>query len=211
MCQLFRYVCNGYQCISNCRFDEITTLASYRPESAAFTFSFNRPKTGRRRQESEDGSAVGGRRAPSAFRSRANHSSAGMNNVRAVSSTRANTFIPEDTVEFIPDLDDVREEDLQGTVASAPAYEIQRMASLKELDEELMQSKPFSVVDGVNLRKLCKFIVPEKQLMEHDELWTWDSLYTEIISSPELGDLIRISKKDAGDPDVDAITSKVPQ
>lgn len=40
------------------------------------------------------------------------------------------------------------------------------MASLKELDAELMQSKPFSVVDGVNLRKLCKFIVPEKLLME---------------------------------------------
>lgn len=90
-----------------------------------------------------------------------------MNNVRSSASvSRSNTFIPEETVEFIPDLDDVNEEDLQMTVASAPAYEIQRMASLKELDAELMQSKPFSVVDGVNLRKLCKFLVPEKLLME---------------------------------------------
>lgn len=137
--------------------DEITTLASYRPESAAFTFSFNRPKTGKRRQESdESGSAVGGRRAPpSAFRSRGNHIAGGggrhdytklfydfnsevvhvsdlnwvkvyvnecsMNHVRAASSTRGNSFITEETVEFIPDLDDVNEEDLQMTVASAPA------------------------------------------------------------------------------------------
>jgi len=190
--------------------DEITTLASYRPESAAFTFSFNRPKTGKsRRQESEEG-AVGGRRAPSAFRNRGNNVG-GSNHVRAMSSTRSNsTFMAEETVEFIPDLDDVNEEDLQMTVASAPAYEVQRMASLKELDAELMQSKPFSVVDGVNLRKLCKFIVPEKQLMEHDEHWTWDSLYTEIVSSPELGELMRMSRKDVVDPDLEAITSKVP-
>lgn len=102
--------------------DEITTLASYRPESAAFTFSFNRPKTGRRKQESEESLATGNRRPPpSAFRSRGNHvAGGGMNHVRAVSSTRSNTFIPEETVEFIPDLDDVNEEDLQMTVASAP-------------------------------------------------------------------------------------------
>jgi len=189
--------------------DEITTLASYRPESAAFTFSFNRPKTGKnRRQDSDEGGAAGGRRAPSAFRSRANNVSGGSNHVRAMSSTRSNTFIAEEPVEFIPDLDDVNEEDLQMTVASAPAYEVQRMASLKELDAELMQSKPFSVVDGVNLRKLCKFIVPGKQLMEHDEHWTWDSLYTEIVSSPELGELMRMSRKDTVDGDLEAITTK---
>jgi len=45
-------------------------------------------------------------------------------------------------------------------------YEIQKMASLKELDAELLQSKPFSVVDGVDLRKLCQFMVPEKDIHE---------------------------------------------
>lgn len=40
------------------------------------------------------------------------------------------------------------------------------MASLKELDAELLQSKPFSVVDGVDLRKLCQFMVPEKDIHE---------------------------------------------
>lgn len=40
------------------------------------------------------------------------------------------------------------------------------MASLSELDAELSQAKALSVVDGVNLRKLCKFLVPEKELSE---------------------------------------------
>lgn len=46
-----------------------------------------------------------------------------MNNVRAVSSTRSNTLVNDmdNGLEFIPDLDDVNEEDLQMTVASAPA------------------------------------------------------------------------------------------
>ncbi len=88
---------------------------------------------------------------------------------------------------YIPDLDEVREDDLTMTVASAPryftciytikkadylivlnvnSYELQRMASLNELDAELSQTKALSVVDGVNLRKLCKFLVPEKELGE---------------------------------------------
>jgi hypothetical protein len=40
------------------------------------------------------------------------------------------------------------------------------MTSLKELDAELLHSKAFSVVNGVDMRKLCKFLVPEKDLIE---------------------------------------------
>jgi len=43
---------------------------------------------------------------------------------------------------------------------------MQKITSLKELDAELLQSKPFVDVNGVDLRKLCKFVVPEKDLVE---------------------------------------------
>jgi len=89
-------------------------------------------------------------------------------------------FAEETLMEYIPDLEDVQEEDLTMTVAAAPEYKIQQIASLKELDAELLQSKPFSTVDGVSLRKLCKFLVPERFLAEDDDFWDWENTYTEI-------------------------------
>ncbi|XP_021946748.1 intraflagellar transport protein 43 homolog [Folsomia candida] len=170
--------------------EEVTTLASYRPESAAFTFTGTRPMTGRMMADSDRGS-VRGIAQPSARPV-----------VRqGLTSSRPRTSFRkfDDSEAYIPDLDEVREDDLTMTVASAPSYELQRIASLTELDAELSQTKALSVVDGVNLRKLCKFIVPEKELVEHDEPWTWDRLYTEIISSPDLNHLVRFQKENESD------------
>jgi len=177
--------------------DDVTTLASYRPESAAFTksFNFNRPRTGRL-DSSERGLFGTGAAPPSARPG------------RQASSRPRSTFRRNDESDsYIPDLEEVREDDLTMTVASAPNYELQRMASLSELDAELSQTKALSVVDGVNLRKLCKFLVPEKELSENDELWTWDRLYTEIISTPELNHLVRFQKKD-NESDYDSLSMK---
>lgn len=66
----------------------------------------------------------------------------------------------------IPDLADVAEEEFTQTVASAPEFEVQRLTSLRELDAELAKNKSFCIVDGVDLRKLARRMVPERKLVE---------------------------------------------
>ena len=43
---------------------------------------------------------------------------------------------------------------------------MQRLTSLRELDAELAKNKSFCVVDGIDLRKLARKMVPERKLIE---------------------------------------------
>jgi hypothetical protein len=91
-------------------------------------------------------------------------------------------FAEVQLMEYIPDLEEFQSEDLTMTVASAPEYKIQQITSLQELDADLVNNKPFSTVDGVSLRKLCKYLTPERFLVENDEFWDWENTFTEISS-----------------------------
>ncbi|QQP50726.1 hypothetical protein FKW44_011841, partial [Caligus rogercresseyi] len=86
----------------------------------------------------------------------------------------------DDVIPIIPDLEDVQEEDLVAQVAEAPNVSVNRVASYKELDNDLLKHAAFATLDDIDLRALTKSMAPESSLKEPDSEWTWDTLFADI-------------------------------
>jgi len=88
----------------------------------------------------------------------------------------------DDDGPLIPDLDDVRDEDMAFTVADAPSVAVNRVATYKELDSDLLKHVAFATLDDIDLRLLTLRMVPESALKEPDEPWHWDVIFAEVSS-----------------------------
>lgn len=86
----------------------------------------------------------------------------------------------EEETLIIPDLDDVRDEDIQQQVADAPSVLVNRVATYKELDNDLLNHVAFATLDDIDLRVLTRCLAPEQALKEPDETWTWDVLFFQV-------------------------------
>lgn len=68
------------------------------------------------------------------------------------------------------------------SVAVPPAV-FQELLSYRELDSDLMRQSAFSMLDNeIDLKILTKSLVREKDLIEPDEPWEMNQLFTEIQS-----------------------------
>ncbi len=79
-------------------------------------------------------------------------------------------------IPVIPDLDDVQDEDLALQVAEAPSVAVNRVATYRELDNDLLRHVAFASLDDIDLRLLTHSLSPEATLREADEQWTWDEV-----------------------------------
>merc|ERR1719384_2748525 len=86
----------------------------------------------------------------------------------------------DDAIPIIPDLDDVRDEDMQLQVADAPSVAVNRGATYKELDSDLLKNVAFATLDDIDLRLLTKCLAPESALKEPDENWNWDVIFAQV-------------------------------
>ena len=86
----------------------------------------------------------------------------------------------DSNIPVIPDLDDVRDEDMAFTVAEAPSVTVNRVATYKELDNDLLKHVAFATLDDVDLKLLTRRMVPENALKEQDEPWPWDVIFAEV-------------------------------
>ena len=86
----------------------------------------------------------------------------------------------EEGIPIIPDLDDVRDEDMAFTVAEAPSVTVNRVATYKELDNDLLKHVAFATLDDIDLKLLTKRMAPEAALKEPDEAWHWDVVFAEV-------------------------------
>ncbi|XP_050721671.1 intraflagellar transport protein 43 homolog A-like [Eriocheir sinensis] len=82
----------------------------------------------------------------------------------------------------IPDLDEVVEEDFTQQIAQAPSVAVNRVATFKELDTDLLRHAAFSTLDDIDLRLLTSCLAPESEVREPDIQWRWDPLFTEVAS-----------------------------
>lgn len=83
----------------------------------------------------------------------------------------------EDDGPLIPDLDDVQDEEMTLQVADAPAVAVNRVATYKELDNDLLKHVAFATLDDIDLRLLTRCLAPEAALKEPDETWHWDQVF----------------------------------
>lgn len=83
----------------------------------------------------------------------------------------------------IPDLDEVDKEDLTSEVAQAPSVNTNEIARFQQLDGDLLKHAALAKLDGLDLRILTKYLSLEEDLREPDVAWTWDVLFTEVVSA----------------------------
>ncbi|XP_034947924.1 intraflagellar transport protein 43 homolog isoform X2 [Chelonus insularis] len=88
----------------------------------------------------------------------------------------------EDDIPIIPDIEEIQEESGFSPIETAISAGINRVTAFKDLDTDLIKNASFAFLDGVNLSLLTEKLYPEKLLDEPDEVWTWDSLFTQVSS-----------------------------
>jgi len=87
----------------------------------------------------------------------------------------------DDAGAAIPDLDKVVEEDMAMAVADAPSVAVNRVATYKELDNDLLKHVAFATLDGdIDLRLLTRCMAPEAALKEPDQPWHWDQVFAQV-------------------------------
>lgn len=88
--------------------------------------------------------------------------------------------LSEDDIPVIPDLDDIQD-DLLNEMAEAPVVSVNRVATYKELNTELLKQGAFAALEDIDLSILAKCLQNESALHEPDDvIWTWEHLFTEV-------------------------------
>nr|CAD7571062.1 unnamed protein product [Timema californicum] len=72
----------------------------------------------------------------------------------------------EDDIPVIPDLDDLQDDQLDSQVAVAPSVAVNRVATYKELDSDLLKHSAFATLDDINLQLLTKRLNLEADVKE---------------------------------------------
>lgn len=86
-------------------------------------------------------------------------------------------------IPVIPDLEDQQEEDMGTKIAVAPNVAVNRVATYRELDNDLLRQAAFLTLDNeIDLKLLTKSLSTEVDLIEEDKPWDWDRLFTEVTS-----------------------------
>jgi len=89
----------------------------------------------------------------------------------------------DDDIPVIPDLDDVQEEDMATQIAAPPSVQVNRVATYRELDNDLLKHSQLLTLDNdIDLKLLTKVLSAEQDVMEDDKPWDWDLLFTEVSS-----------------------------
>lgn len=89
----------------------------------------------------------------------------------------------DNDIPVIPDLEDQPEEDITQNIASAPNVAVNRVATYRELDNDLLKQAAFLTLDNeIDLKLLTKSLSTEADLIEEDKPWDWDRLFTEVTS-----------------------------
>ena len=105
----------------------------------------------------------------------------------------------DDDIPVIPDLEDQEEEDVASSVALAPNVAVNRVATYRELDNDLMMHNQFLTLDNdIDLKLLGKCLSAEADVQDEDKPWDWDRTFTEVTSEI----LTEMEKKEGKEEDV---------
>ncbi|XP_074654976.1 intraflagellar transport protein 43 homolog A-like [Tubulanus polymorphus] len=89
----------------------------------------------------------------------------------------------DNDIPVIPDLEEYQEDDLTTQIAQAPNIAVNRVATYRELDNDLLRHAAFLTLDNeIDLKALSKYLSAEAEVVEEDVAWDWDRLFTEVTS-----------------------------
>lgn len=95
-------------------------------------------------------------------------------------SITSTSNLSDDDIPVIPDLDDIKDEMILNEMVEAPTVSVNRVATYKELNSDLLKQGAFAALEDVDLSILAKSLQNEMVLNEPDEVWTWEKLFTDI-------------------------------
>lgn len=105
---------------------------------------------------------------------------------RRSSNTRTIEDLEDNQVtQFIPDLKNIKRDELAATSADAPIVSTSRLMSYQDLARDL-SSRSSSVpttLDDIDISLLHRFLQSEKACREPDTLWSWSNLIADISSN----------------------------
>lgn len=93
--------------------------------------------------------------------------------------TTATGNLSEDDIPVIPDLDDFQD-NLLNDMVEAPVVSVNRVATYKELNSELLKQGAFAALEDIDLSILARCLQNESALHEPDDVWAWEHLFTEV-------------------------------
>jgi len=86
-------------------------------------------------------------------------------------------------IPVIPNLEEVQEEDMTQKIALAPQVQVNKVATFRDLDQDLLKHSAFTTLDNeIDLKLLAKVLSPETEIQESDSHWDWNHLFTEVSS-----------------------------
>lgn len=77
-------------------------------------------------------------------------------------------------------MDDLQDEMILNDMAEAPAISVNRVATYKELNSELLKHAAFASLEDIDLSILARCMQSESVLNEPDTVWSWEKLFTEV-------------------------------
>jgi len=91
----------------------------------------------------------------------------------------------ETELQFIPDLDEIQEEDMVQEVAAPPQAFNKDIATYRELDVDLMNRAAFRTIDDtIDMKVLVKNLSSQAEIVEEaDIVWDWDKLFADVCSN----------------------------
>ncbi|KAL5291657.1 IFT43 family protein [Megaselia abdita] len=99
-------------------------------------------------------------------------------NIKETPITPEEKFHPHDDIPVIPDLDEIKDEILFNEISEPPSVNINRSIALKELNSDLLSNSAFTSIEAdFSILTSC---IQHSSLDEPDELWEWDSLFTQV-------------------------------
>lgn len=88
--------------------------------------------------------------------------------------------LSDDDIPVIPDMDDIPDESHFDDIHNAQAIAVNRVATYKELNSELLKYSAFASSENIDLSKLMKCIQTENVLIESDTPLTSEQLFNEV-------------------------------
>lgn len=85
--------------------------------------------------------------------------------------------------DFIPNLEDLN---LVNDTSHAPQVSVNQIASYQDLERGRGKHSISTFLECNDLSLLVKRLLPEHELLEKDEPWTWDGLISSVSSRPQL-------------------------
>lgn len=98
---------------------------------------------------------------------------------RTAATVRPVTAMSTSQADLIPDLDDM-EADVIGEAVKAPLLEPSNLSSYQDLEQDILKHPAFASFDGINMSPLFARLLPEKDVIEEDVVWTWDNLIASV-------------------------------